>query len=178
MSFHSQIKNGVKAIPTTYSGVNFRSRLEARWAAFFDLADWDWVYEPIDLSGWCPDFSLKCSKGIIYIEVKPVDIEPQDYSAFSKVEPHIKNHIVMLCGLMPFSVSDHFNSPGKIITPNWRDQPHVEHEMSCGPFNSMWADAGNQVQWSAPPKPTTRAWRDAPAARDCWRAPSRDFRGA
>ncbi|MEA2669684.1 MAG: hypothetical protein QOJ33_2618, partial [Chloroflexota bacterium] len=30
------------AIPTTYDGVNFRSRLEAKWAAFFDLLGWRW----------------------------------------------------------------------------------------------------------------------------------------
>jgi hypothetical protein len=27
----------MKAIPTIYQGVEYRSRLEARWAAFFDL---------------------------------------------------------------------------------------------------------------------------------------------
>lgn len=46
------------AIPTRYSGVQFRSRLEARWAAFFDIAGWRWQYEPIDLAGWIPDFRL------------------------------------------------------------------------------------------------------------------------
>ncbi len=46
------------AIPTVYRGVQFRSRLEARWAAFFDLLGWKWEYEPIDLPGWIPDFRL------------------------------------------------------------------------------------------------------------------------
>ncbi len=27
----------IKAIPTEYAGVHFRSRTEARWAAFFDV---------------------------------------------------------------------------------------------------------------------------------------------
>jgi hypothetical protein len=35
-------------IPTTYRNTTFRSRLEARWAAFFDLVDWSWVYEPFE----------------------------------------------------------------------------------------------------------------------------------
>jgi len=48
----------VKAHPTQYNGVLFRSRLEARWAAFFDLAGWQWEYEPIDLEGWTPDFRV------------------------------------------------------------------------------------------------------------------------
>jgi hypothetical protein len=45
-----------KGIPTTYVGTRFRSRLEARWAAFFDLVGWRWVYEPFDTDGWIPDF--------------------------------------------------------------------------------------------------------------------------
>lgn len=47
------------AIPTRYSGVQFRSRLEARWAAFFDLLGWKWEYEPIDLAGYIPDFIVE-----------------------------------------------------------------------------------------------------------------------
>ena len=36
-----------EGIPTLYGGVRFRSRLEARWAAFFfDVAGWSWEYEP------------------------------------------------------------------------------------------------------------------------------------
>jgi hypothetical protein len=46
----------VNAIPTKYNGVQFRSRLEARWAAQFDLLGWRWEYEPIDLDGYIPDF--------------------------------------------------------------------------------------------------------------------------
>lgn len=57
------------AIPTTYGGVNFRSRLEARWAAFFDLLGWSWEYEPIDLAGYIPDFILG---GRVLVEVKPM----------------------------------------------------------------------------------------------------------
>jgi hypothetical protein len=60
------------AIPTRYGGVQFRSRLEARWAAFFDLARWRWQYEPFDLNGWIPDFRL-CGKVPALVEVKPID---------------------------------------------------------------------------------------------------------
>lgn len=63
----------IKAHPTTYGGVNFRSRLEARWAAFFDLLGWKWQYEPIDLEGWVPDFSIQGASGPVYVEVKPIE---------------------------------------------------------------------------------------------------------
>src|SRR5438874_13244007 len=57
-------------IPTAYNVVNFRSRLEARWAAFFDLCKWGWKYEPIDLHGWIPDFIFK-GKANFLVEIKP-----------------------------------------------------------------------------------------------------------
>lgn len=61
------------AIPTKYNHVQFRSRLEARWAAFFDFAGWEWHYEPVDMSGWIPDFVLVGKHGNkIYVEVKPI----------------------------------------------------------------------------------------------------------
>jgi hypothetical protein len=59
-------------IPTQYRGVNFRSRLEARWAAFFDLLHWDWQYEPLDLAGWIPDFAVWGISDHILVEIKPV----------------------------------------------------------------------------------------------------------
>ena len=37
--------SSVKAIPTEYDGVTFRSRLEARWAVFFDTLGIKWEYE-------------------------------------------------------------------------------------------------------------------------------------
>jgi hypothetical protein len=61
----------IQAIPTKYAGVQFRSRLEARWAAFFDLLRWPWHYEPIDLAGYIPDFILSGKDADFLIEVKP-----------------------------------------------------------------------------------------------------------
>ena len=52
----------IKALPTSYGGSNFESRLEARWAVFFDSIGVGWEYEPegFDLpSGWyLPDFYI------------------------------------------------------------------------------------------------------------------------
>jgi hypothetical protein len=45
-------------IPTTYQGIRFRSRTEARLAAFFDELTWPWEYEPLDLNMYIPDFLL------------------------------------------------------------------------------------------------------------------------
>lgn len=70
----------IKAIPTEYGGIRFRSRLEARWAAMFDKLGWKWHYEPLDFDGYIPDFLLQFARdeewgGIpkeIFVEVKPV----------------------------------------------------------------------------------------------------------
>lgn len=59
----------IAAIPTIYRGRKYRSRLEARWAAFFDLLNWKHEYEPFDLGGWSPDFLLQ---GKVLVEIKPV----------------------------------------------------------------------------------------------------------
>lgn len=65
----------IKAIETEYAGCRFRSRLEARWAVFFDHLSIRWNYEPegIDIDGmrYLPDFQLPDLAGL-YIEVKGV----------------------------------------------------------------------------------------------------------
>ena len=53
----------IKAIETEYKGYRFRSRLEARWAVFFDEAGIKWEYEPEGFelpSGkrYLPDFKI------------------------------------------------------------------------------------------------------------------------
>lgn len=53
----------IKAIQTEYKGYKFRSRLEARWAVFFDAAGIKWEYEPQgfeceDGTRYLPDFYL------------------------------------------------------------------------------------------------------------------------
>lgn len=62
-----------KAHPTKYRGRQYRSRLEARWACFFDLMKWPVEYEPFDLNGWVPDFVLRGAREVL-VEVKPIDV--------------------------------------------------------------------------------------------------------
>lgn len=67
----------MKAIETEYAGVRFRSRLEARWAVFFDALGIRWEYEPeafelSDRTRYLPDFWLPEFVGGIYVEVKPL----------------------------------------------------------------------------------------------------------
>jgi hypothetical protein len=69
------------AIPTSYKGYLFRSRLEARWGVFFDALRLEWEYEPegFQKNGfmYLPDFRVRypgrCEDEAHYVwfEVKP-----------------------------------------------------------------------------------------------------------
>ena len=57
--------SSIKPIETVYNGYRFRSRLEARWAVFFDALKVNYEYEPEGFelpSGnyYLPDFRIKC----------------------------------------------------------------------------------------------------------------------
>jgi hypothetical protein len=64
----------IPPIPTLHAGVLFRSRLEARYAIFFDELDIKWEYETERFSSgrkYLPDFVVFARLGIIWAEVKP-----------------------------------------------------------------------------------------------------------
>lgn len=73
----------IQAIETRYKRCRFRSRLEARWAVFFDAFGAPWEYEkegynlgPLGL--YLPDFWLPKKEWGIWIEIKgqkPTDTE-------------------------------------------------------------------------------------------------------
>lgn len=76
------IANHLKAIPTIYQGVSFRSRLEARWAVFFCRLGivWDYEKEAFSLDGgrigytpdfWLPYVSIEKGNQGCWFEVKP-----------------------------------------------------------------------------------------------------------
>jgi hypothetical protein len=66
----------LKPIETTYMGYKFRSRLEAKWAVFFDALGIAWEYEfegfvLRDGTWYLPDFWLPTFDGGMWAEVKP-----------------------------------------------------------------------------------------------------------
>ena len=79
----------IKPIETVYKGYRFRSRLEARWAVFFDAIGAAWEYEPEgfeleDGTWYLPDFKLRDVQGRgdeyerdLWIEVKG-SMTPED----------------------------------------------------------------------------------------------------
>lgn len=81
----------IKAIETRYKGYRFRSRLEARWAVFFDALNISWEYEPegykLPSGYYLPDFQaewpclFKGEQGEHYwCEIKPVPLTERERS--------------------------------------------------------------------------------------------------
>lgn len=68
-------------MPATYKGLIFGTRLLAEWAAFFDLAGWEWSANPAPIGNWRPDFkaSFPCrhsecgGEHTLLISVLPVE---------------------------------------------------------------------------------------------------------
>lgn len=110
----------IKPIETSYKGYRMRSRLEARWAVFFDELGFQWEYEPegFDLGGglqYLPDFKVYVTsmfpddKGMLdlfeprelYIEVKG----NMDSESAEKVIRFSKHYPIVVLGSIPESVS-------------------------------------------------------------------------
>lgn len=84
----------MKPIQTRYGNCYFRSRLEARWAAFFDSINIHWNYEHEgyeldDGTQYLPDFFLPlfCSGRGVYVEVKPLGGDFEKAYAFAMESP-------------------------------------------------------------------------------------------
>lgn len=143
------MKYSIKAIPTKYGGVIFRSRLEARWAAFFDLVGWKWQYEPFDLDGWAPDFRLSFPSGRdALIEVKPVASGADEsivIEAFKKCANHYETcgSVIILLGFEPNGTHLGWHlTPKSDLT--YRARPYIKINLK---HEILWRKAGNLVAY-------------------------------
>jgi hypothetical protein len=77
--------SGFHSLPAFYNGTEFKSRLEARTAYYFDLLGIRWQYEPeafaLNSGNYLPDFLCN---NTFFVEVKP------DYSAFTAYERRLR----------------------------------------------------------------------------------------
>lgn len=94
---------GARGIPTTIDGIEYRSRLEARWATFFGQIGWRFVYEPIDGDRYLPDFAVLGAHPMM-VEVKPA-LTAADYRApIAKVTRGLGGHWegdILIAGAAP-----------------------------------------------------------------------------
>jgi hypothetical protein len=81
---------GITAIETVYNGYKFRSRLEARWAVFFDAVGIEYEYEPEGLilsdgTPYLPDFYLPQFHSYFEVKSKHVKGTPAEKEARRKI---------------------------------------------------------------------------------------------
>jgi hypothetical protein len=132
-------KYEIKAIKTGYNGVVYRSQLEARYAVFFDLAGWEYQYEPFRLTGWIPDFLIQMnpdSKQIL-AEVKP----KKDYFQMVKYMSTIDFNRYRLALLT--AVPQNFSR----IYFNRLESMDFSHTFADEKYNELWHTAGIETQY-------------------------------
>lgn len=113
----------MKAIETHYNGYRFRSRLEARWAVFFDHLGIEYQYEPegfvlSDGTMYLPDFWLPSIRGGCYMEIKggtPSCDEEQKCAMLANESGH---DVLLSAGDIPFpyqSYEEYASSTGGLF---------------------------------------------------------------
>jgi hypothetical protein len=121
--------SGLTAHPTQYRGIQFRSRLEATWAAMFDELRWPWEYEPLELPGYIPDFVLRFTEPIL-VEVKPAVTEADLTAVAVDLEPIIRggwSGEALLLGIGPY------------------DTTQAMDGLTIGLLGERWDDEGGRV---------------------------------
>lgn len=104
----------IKAIETVYNGYRFRSRLEARWAVFFDTLGVKYEYETANLCDatghrYLPDFLLPDQ--YVWLEIKPVMPDEKYINRLLGVAEAIKRDYSLRAQLIALSVGDPWLDP-------------------------------------------------------------------
>lgn len=109
----------IKAIETEYKGYRFRSRLEARWAVFFDSVGIEWQYEvegyELDDLRYLPDFYLPQAN--MWLEVKPVAFTPDEREKASRLSKATHRDVILAVGVPEPTVYLSIREEGRILMP-------------------------------------------------------------
>jgi hypothetical protein len=155
----------LKAKPTMYAGIEFRSRLEARWACFFDQLDWQWTYEPFDGNHYIPDFLIHDFP--VIVEVKPASELAEYQAAVPKMVKGLAGHWTgdfLILGVDPFPVGerepyvglwafhDHVETPSHRLprlleNEGWDFDPIQWPQDQVHRVRAAWAEACNVTKW-------------------------------
>lgn len=90
-----------RAIETRYKGYRFRSRLEARWAVFFDALGLRWEYEPegfeLPSGRYLPDFYLP--QYGLWVEVKATSATAVEIAKARELMESKREPVFITCGM-------------------------------------------------------------------------------
>jgi len=112
----------IQAKPTKYNGYEFRSRLEARWAVFFDAAGIKYHYEYQDFmlpSGrYLPDFYLPEFEGGCYAEVKH-EFSPDEEKRCEELSALTGGVVILLDGVPDFKCYRFYKCVSRTRAEDW-----------------------------------------------------------
>lgn len=102
MEGESKVEKTIKPIETKYNGFRFRSRLEARWAIFFDMIGLKYEYEVegFEMNGirYLPDFYIPSLDRWFEIKAKPLseyEMKKCEEFCFNKDNENIKFSVLV-----------------------------------------------------------------------------------
>lgn len=102
MEGESKVEKSIKPIETKYNGFRFRSRLEARWAVFFDMIGLKYEYEVegFEMNGirYLPDFYIPSLDRWFEIKGKPLseyEMKKCEEFCFNKDNENIKFSVLV-----------------------------------------------------------------------------------
>jgi len=141
----------MKAIQTLYKGRRFRSRLEARWAIFFDAIDIGWEYETegfeLGKTKYLTDFRIQsfgANKVDLYVEIKPNKPSIEEIKKCFKVANGTNTSVALICGtpgLPEFStLGSDWNLKNGYIVLYFPSDVILKGEESKMPFE-LWAES-------------------------------------
>lgn len=103
----------LKAIETLYNGYRFRSRVEARWAVFFDRLEIAYEYEKegfeLDCGRYLPDFWLPAHEA--WIEIKGQSPTDEEIVKVCALAVGTERMVVLFAGELSFANKGHFAHP-------------------------------------------------------------------
>lgn len=147
-----QVVYTIEARPTLYNHTLYRSRMEARWAAFFDMVRWEYEYEPEPLKTWSPDFVIHSLD--TYIEVKPQYLWGE---AIEKIKPYSKQY---RCGLLSdeLTITADAYYIGKYLNRDYKEGDlflkdyTIQYRGNFTPsiIKQYWEEAKNKVMYLKP----------------------------
>jgi len=154
-------KQTIKALPTKYNGVWFRSRLEARWAVYFNYfgIEWEYEFQGFKLPSGCylPDFWLPQVN--LWAEVKPSKLTKSEELKVEELVLGTEKSCLLLIGspkatatplVEPLSLYAHYDDYEEehMITIQYSSDLNdpvgsVEHSVDSLEFNKDRYEPGN-----------------------------------
>lgn len=144
----------IKAIETYYNGYRFRSRLEAKWAVFFDALGVDYEYEPEGFKlqnkeCYLPDFKVKCHGVRGRSDEEPFDL-------FIEVKGNMSlkdaNKIRLFSHNYPILIVDKIPDAGCATDSNNCGSYELMNGIDIYPFNYETIDGDNFAAYPAATK--------------------------